>query len=106
MNLSARNLDKRERDAQIRARAKTRTPSQLAEEFGLSRPRIHQILAGREATTDDQVAELEERLQTELAELVLHHERNRRRIAVIRRSLDRIAEEREAQEIDRLLGLA
>lgn len=101
---SARNRDNRERDAEIRARARTRSESQLAEEYGLSQPRIHQILAKPDPA--EQVAQYEANLQAELALLVTHHERYRRRIAVVRRSLDRIAEEREAAQIDRLLGLA
>jgi len=101
---SARNLGKRERDAAIRARLKTRSRAEVAEEFGLSQPRISQIAA--QAADLDEVAALEERLQAELDELVTNHERNRRRIAVVRHSLDRIAEERQAAEIDRLLGLA
>jgi hypothetical protein len=104
---SVRNRDRennRERDRQIRALAKSRSRAELADEFGLTPARISQIIG-----TADPLEELAQRevlLQAELAVLVHDHERNRRRLAVVRRTLDRIHEEREAAAIDKLLGLA
>lgn len=96
--------DNRARDAEIRSRAKHRSESELADEYGLTQQRIHQIVARPDPA--EQVAQYEAMLQAELAILVAHHERNRRRIAVVRNTLDRIAEEREAAAIDKILGLA
>lgn len=101
---SARNPELRERDREIRARAKTRSEAQLAQEFGLTQQRIHQILTRPDPA--EQLAQLEALLQAELAALLAHHERNRRRISVIRRTLDRLGEEQQVADIDRLLGLA
>jgi len=52
-----------------------------------------------------EVADLETLLLAEEAELYLRLNVNRRRLAVVRAKLDRIAQQREVQEIDRLLGL-
>lgn len=104
MTRSVRNVELYQRDREIRARARERTEQQLADEYGLTQQRIHQIVTA--ADPAEQMAQLEARLQAELAVLLTHHERNRRRIAVLRRTLDRIGEEQQVADIDKLLGLA
>lgn len=78
--------------------------AQIGAEVGVSGPRISQILSAG-ADPDVLLAEREAALEAELVELNRHREANQRRLRVVRRALDRIAEEREARAIDRLLGL-
>lgn len=97
--------DRRERDARIRSLDKQGwSLARIAGEVGLTPQRVHQILSVKDAAAllDDH----EGKLQAELEELLRHVELNRRRIRAVRRSLDRIAEEREEERIDRLLGLS
>lgn len=97
--------DRRARDRRIRElRAEDWSLSAIAAEVGLSDERVRQVLAA--STPEELVADRRAALAAELDELVRHREDNRRRIRVVQRALDRIDEEREAQAIDRLLGLA
>lgn len=94
--------DRRIRDRRIRKlRAEGWSTRRIGAEVGLSGARVIQILAA----PADLVADREAALAAELDELLRHAEANRRRIRTIRRTLDRIAEEREAADIDQLLGL-
>ena len=100
--------DRRARDRRIRElRADGWSLSEIALEVGLSRERVRQVLA--EAVPVDRssvgLADRVAALAAELDELLRRREANRRRIRVIQRALDRIAEEQEAASIDRLLGL-
>ena len=96
--------DRRARDRRIRElRDEGWSLSAIAAEVGLSDERGRQ---GRAAPPSAQlVAAREAARDAELDELLRHAEAHRRRIRTVRRTLDRIAEEREAQAIDRLLGL-
>lgn len=104
---SSEAIDSRARDVRIHELYRSGWAHELiAEEFGISRQRVGQILARVAADPEVQIAEHEAKLQGELEELVRHEEANRRRIRAVRRALERIDEEREARQIDRLLGLA
>ena len=97
--------DRRARDLRIRQLHAEGVPlGEIAAKVGLSRERARQIAAtptGQAALADQETA-----LRFELDLLVRHAEVIRRRIWVVRRALDRIAEEQEVVRIDRLLGLA
>lgn len=96
--------DRRARDRRIRElRDEGWSLSAIAAEVGLSDERVRQVLAA--STPEELVADREAALAAELDELLRHAEAHRRRIRTVRRTLDRIDEEREAREIDRLLGL-
>lgn len=98
--------DRRARDARIRALdAQGVSRTRIAEQLGISRPRVTQILSSPTSDVDAELIERERLLQDELAELVRHQETNRIRIRALQRTLQRIAEEREARAIDELLGL-
>lgn len=97
--------DRRTRDQRIRELAGLGwSLLRIGEAVGLSDERVRQILK-----TPDPDVELilrEAKLQAELDDRLRHAEAHRQRIRVIRRTLARIAEEREARAIDRLLGLS
>ena len=96
--------DRRARDRRIRELlAEGWSLSAIAAEVGISDERVRQI---RDTSSPEElVADRRAVLAAELDELLRHAEVNRRRIRTVRRTLDRIDEEREAQAIDRLLGL-
>lgn len=97
--------DRRARDARIRELDHQGwSLERIAEEVGITKQRVHQILGRPNPMA--QLGELEVKLQAELDELLRHSEANRRRIRTLRRTLDRMAEEREAARIDQLLGLS
>lgn len=98
-------LDRRARDARIRELHEMGwSNAQIGEAVNLSGPRVSQILS---SIDPDLALMLEEaKLQAELDDCQRHYERHRRRIRVIQRTLERIAEERQAKAIDRLLGLS
>lgn len=91
------------RDDRIRAlRAQGLTTRQIAAEVGLTHARVVQILGRERRRLDD----VESGLRAELADLIAERERIARRIAAVRRALERIESEREVVQIDRMLGLA
>lgn len=98
-------LDRRTRDARIRELDREGwSLERIADAVGLTKQRVHQILA----TPDPQMALLERELllNAEEADLMLRRQVIARRLRAVRRELDRIAEERQAHRIDRLLGLS
>lgn len=98
-------VDRRSRDARIRELHELGwSNATIGAELGISGPRVSQILASPDP--DAQLIVQEARLRAELDDHLRHAELNRHRIRVLRRTLDRIAEEREARAIDRLLGLS
>lgn len=102
---SAEPIDRRTRDARIRELAGLGwSNARIGGDLGISDERVRQILKTPDPVA--QLAEQETRLQAEIDDLVRHREANRRRIRVVQRTLERIAEEREAKAIDRLLGLS
>lgn len=76
---------------------------QIGAEVHLSPEGVRQVLLRQAA--DDAIDDREAVLLAELGELLAHVETRRHRIAVIRRELRAIAEERESRAIDRLNGL-
>jgi len=94
-----------DRNAQIRALDRQgHSHAEIADMVGLTRVRVTQILAMSDA--EDLLAEREAQLFHTLDEHLSERERLNRSIAAIRRELDKIAGERAAAQIDRLLGLA
>lgn len=98
-------LDRRSRDARIRELDRQGwSLERIADVVGLTKQRVHQVLA----TKDPQLALLERELQidAELADVMAREEALRRRRRALQRAIDRINEERQAAEIDRILGLS
>lgn len=90
------------RNRRLRARrADGISTRSLAREFGISQPRVRQILA---ATGGDPLRSKDLAAAT-LEELLRESERLRARIACDRRRLRVVLEELDARETDRILGL-
>lgn len=98
--------DRRSRDQRVRELAALPGWSleRIGEATGISKQRVHQIL--NQPDPEVELILQEARLQAELDDRLRHAEAHRQRIRTIRRTLARIAEEREARAIDRLLGLS
>lgn len=105
MNQIPATPDRRARDARIRELAAAGwSLERIAQEVHLTKQRVHQILERPNANS--RLDQYEAELRAELETLLRDHEAHRRRIRAVRRTLDRIAEEREATRIDALLGLS
>lgn len=93
------------RDARLRrARARRKPLSELAEQFGISKTRVVQILdrTGGDPLTSARTAQLE---GATVAELEAERSRLRDRIASDRRRLRAVEDELSARHTDRVLGL-